>query len=691
MKKIVFLVLALLVPSVMLASVKQLSPATKIWLEHQQSQSLQVSEDNTIDAFVAYSSPDALAKLERKGAKVNAVFDGFCTVSIPANAVSEASDIQGVNVIDISHRVHLLTDSASSSTHARMVNEGINLPQAYTGKGVVLGVVDTGIDFNHRAFLDSNSKNRIIRVYMPHDNKGKAVDGLPGSEYVGDDILALNYDDKASHGTHTTGIAGGSIVNNYRGMAPDAELVVCALGSELTEVNVVNGVQYIAQYAASVGKPCVINLSLGNHDGPHDGNGFISRALDDIAQRYRNVIIVLAAGNEGNMPLYIRKTISRDQSLATILSDSEAEVDAWSNKPKPFGLKILLYNTHNPHIAYTTDCLMADTTFNFNSNDFFAQAVRSGKLSVSFGKNDITGNTNIYLKSDMRMKSPYKIGLEYLADEQMDVRVWECSQSSSFVSYGLSGFSYGSDECSISDMATGTYTISVGACVNRNNHTTCYGATASDTYATIGAISSFSSYGVDVNGIAHPYIVAPGQAVISSVNSYLSEPSQCAMKEADATGRTCFWGVSSGTSMAAPCVAGIVALWQEANPHLTIEQVKSIMATSADKSNNAVGIRYGNGRIDAYQGILQALSASVDDIGIAADDIQMVANGDDYSFVSSTDSPIHVSVYAMNGADVASSAGTGIVSLNIGHLGRGVYIVKAMGKNGSRVFKILKK
>ncbi len=306
MKKTFFLVLALLVPLATFASVKQLSPATKIWLERQQSQSQQI-DDTTTEAFVSFSSPDALDKLERKGAKVNAVFDGFCTVSIPTNAVGEASDIHGVNMIDISHRVHLLTDSVSSSTHARMVNEGVNLPQSYTGKGVVLGVVDTGIDFNHRAFLDSNFKNRIARVYMPHDNTGKPVEGLPGSEYAGDDILNLKYDAKETHGTHTTGIAGGSIVNAYRGsivnayrgMAPDAELVLCALGDELTEVNVVNGVQYIAQYAASVGKPCVINLSLGNHDGPHDGNGFMSRAFDEIAQRYRNVIIVLAAGNEG--------------------------------------------------------------------------------------------------------------------------------------------------------------------------------------------------------------------------------------------------------------------------------------------------------------------------------------------------------------------------------------------------------
>ena len=69
----------------------------------------------------------------------------------------------------------------------------------------------------------------------------------------------------------------------------------------------------------------------------------------------------------------------------------------------------------------------------------------------------------------------------------------------------------------------------------------------------------------------------------------------------------------------------------------------------------------------------------------------MMAKGDAYSFVSSNNSPIRVSVYAMNGVEVVSCAGVGIVNLNIGHLGRGVYIVKAMGAKGSQVFKILKK
>ena len=69
----------------------------------------------------------------------------------------------------------------------------------------------------------------------------------------------------------------------------------------------------------------------------------------------------------------------------------------------------------------------------------------------------------------------------------------------------------------------------------------------------------------------------------------------------------------------------------------------------------------------------------------------MVANGDDYAFVCSTDSPIRISAYAMNGVEVASCSGMGIVNLNIGHLGKGVYLVKAMGAKGSQVFKILKK
>lgn len=689
MKKIVLIVTILFSSVITFAAEEKLSPATKMWMKQHETAS-QHLDSKTVEVFVSYISPEVLSKLTSMGGKVNAVFDGFSTVSLPANKIPVASDIKGVNLIDVSHNVHLLTDSVANSTGTRMVSEGIGLPSSFTGKGVILGMIDSGIDFNHRAFLDSELKNRIKRVYLPYVNTGNPVEGLPGSEYIGDEILDLRYDTNGSHGTHTTGIAGGSIVGNYRGMAPEADLVVCALGDDLSEVNVVNSAWYIAQYAASEGKPCVINMSLGNHDGPHDGNGFMARAFDEIAQKYPNVIFVLSAGNEGGTRLYLRDTIAGDKKLSTMLGSSFADVDAWSNKSNPFGIQLHLYDTCDDAFVYSSEVLKSDTVFTSETNVFFSRASGMGKITISFGKNDVSGHTHIFLSSDMNLSNQYKLGLSYQSDEEIDLRVWECTGISSFQSYNIEGFTSGSDECSISDMATGRYTISVGAYVNRNYHTSYQGASVRDSQYPIGTISSFSSYGEDMNGTMHPFITAPGTAVVSSVNSYLSVHSSYAQEVADASGRKCYWGSMSGTSMSAPCVSGIVALWQEANPHLTVNQIKNVMASSANKKDITKDIWWGNGKIDAYQGILQILSTRVDEQGLSSNDVHLSVNGDMMTLVSASDAAIFATVYSVSGKEIATFKGTNRVDFCLSGLDNGVYLVSASCAGKKQFFKVLK-
>lgn len=685
--RILFLAM-LLLPAAMWATKGRLSPATKVWLKAQHGISVQAQHGRSVEAFVSYSSPAVLDDLERLGAKVNVKFNGFSTVTIPANLVQKASAIEGVKMIDVSHRVHVLTDSASRSTFAKMVNDGVGLPQSYTGKGVVLGVVDVGVDFNHRAFLDDNLHSRIKRVYLPNDNLGKPVEGLPGSEYVGDEILRLKYDDKSSHGTHTLGIAGGSVVNEYRGLAPNADLVVCALGSDLSEVAVVNGVAYIARYAASVGKPCVVNLSLGNHDGPHDGTGFMTRAFEELAQVYPHLIIVLSTGNEGGKQMYVHKSISPDSPLSTFLTFSIADVDVWSYTAKPFYLQFHVYDAETKSVVYTSDTIKSDTIINSDSISLFNKFADFGQIEVYFDADSAANHSRIFITSNMWIKSEYRLALSYLSDEPMELRAWECSGASGFSSCMVPGFTDGTDELSVSDMATGRSTISVGAYVNRNVHTSYQGEMVRDSYSSIGAISSFSSYGTDVNGGKHPYVIAPGTAVISSVNSYLSEDSRYAMAETDAQGRTCYWGAMSGTSMSAPCVAGIVALWQEANPQLTIEQVKSVIAESSEKVDD---IRGGHGKINAYQGLLRVLSMGVDEQGLVSSDIQMAGDENSLTIISASAVPVNVAVYALNGQLKAFTSGMGRAEIDIANYEKGVYLVKATCGNGSCAFKFVKK
>ncbi|MDO4510408.1 MAG: S8 family peptidase [Bacteroidales bacterium] len=690
-KYIISALLFAMVSVVAFGSQRRMSAATKLWVaQHGVLTAQQVSLPQ-VEAFVSVDSPSVLQALEDAGVRVNASFDGFSTVTIPAGKLLSVTDIPGVKLVDVAHRVRLLTDSVASSTGAKWVNEGVGLPQSFTGRGVIMGIIDSGVDFNHRAFLDADLQSRVQRVYMPHSAEGQPVDGLPGSEFVGDEIAKLRYDTNVSHGTHTTGIAAGSIVGQYRGMAPDADLVLCALGDSLTDVNVVHSVNYLARYAATVGKPCVISMSLGNHDGPHDGNGFMARAFAEIAQRYPQVMIVLAAGNEGNVNLYLGRNVTPDAPLATILSSSLADVDAWSDSAKPFAMRLLVVDSNNNAIVYTSDCLKSDTTFSLSNNEALSRIASAGKVAVTFGANDVTGHTHIYVASDMRMLTGYKLALQYVADEEVNLHVWECTGSSALMAYGMEGFSQGSSECSISDMATGQGTISVGSYVNRNRHTDYRGGTVRDSSAPIGSISSFSSYGRDMNGVAHPFITAPGSAVISALNSYLARPSTCAMVVANAEGRECNWGVMSGTSMATPCVAGIVALWLEANPALTISQVKEVMASSANKTGDTDDIRWGHGKVNAYEGIVQVLSSKVDDLGIASRAIHMVDCGDVVSLVSSEACPIAASVYSVGGVLVKQVSGIGRLDIDLSHLSKGVYLIKATASHASRSFKFLKR
>ena len=693
MKKLLLYILFCFLSFTMFASVKQLSPATKMWVQNHQIAIANASSTQCVDAFVSFDSPMVTARLEQAGAKVNSVFSNFATVSIPLNRIYAISDLQGVNEIDVSHQVRPLSGCAAASTGAVKANEGIGLESPFTGRGVVVGVVDTGIDFNHRAFLDSDLKSRILRVYIPSDNAGTPVPGFPGSEYVGADIANLTHDSNTSHGTHTTGIAAGSILSDsydtYRGMAPQADIVVCALGDDLSEVHVVDGVKYIAQYAASVGKPCVINMSLGNHDGPHDGTGFMARAFDEIVDTYPHTVICLASGNEGAQQLYLHKTITADQPLSSFLSYPSAEVDAWSNTSLPFGIQLHIFDKNSQSVIYSTDVVHSDTTFSVYSNEHFSQVVNSGDLSIAFGVNAVTGHTRIYFKSAMRLKSGYAIGVSYHSADEMDVRVWECTGGSSFQSYNMNGFTAGTSECAISDMATGKRTISVGSYVNRKSHFNYLGTSITDTYAQEGSISTFSSSGVDVNGVSHPFITAPGTAVVSAVNSNLAFKSTYSMIQPDATGRECYWGVMSGTSMATPCVSGIVALWLQANPLLTINQVKQVMALSADKTDVTADIHWGNGKINAYRGLVEVLSSDVRPPVITSQSITMVRDSQNVCLFAADASPLTATLFDMNGKLMDRKQGIRSVSLSLSSLSKGVYIVKAVCQSAYQSFKII--
>ena len=596
----------------------------------------QVRGQEMVDVFITLHDSQNTSRITALGGVIGARFTGLVTAQVPVAKLQTIAALDEVEQVSIAEMMESNVDTTRSVTSVNYVAEGLQhgLPANYDGKGVVFGIIDSGIDFNHAAFQDSLGNTRIKCVYMPADNSGTKVtiDGtaLPGSEFDSTRIASLTTDlTTSAHGSHTAFIGAGSPNGPYSGMAPGADIVMCALGGKKNDVNIANSLKYITQYAKRVGKPCVISISLGTKQGPHDGTSKLCKIYEEMGKC--DAVICLSAGNLGSYRRYIHHKFSgmntaTNPNIGSYVTGTQAgytanfAIDTWSRSRSAVGIKYLLIDPDDNSIFYETGIMKAYTYHYIGPgmeskrgyNAFLSQYF-SGKIGV-WVTTESNGHIETYsevslkpLRSDVKA---YKMAVQFYGADGVEFDSWVTSENaySWHPQVGDYKFVNGSDSCSMNDNVTGKNTISVGNYVGRNRYMSLSGKEMYNSIYPEGSIYVQSSYGIAPNGESYPFVAAPGYFVVSAYNgyNYLAKPSTntAYSKENPITGRTDYWGSMSGTSMSTPTVAGIVALWLQANPQLKVDDVKEIIRKSAyvDDDVRKAPLQFGAGKINALGG-----------------------------------------------------------------------------------------
>lgn len=664
----------------------------------------------------AYVTIDpALTSWQQLGVTPIAENEGTATVRLTLDALQRLAKQQGVEYIQITSGATQMLNLARQEAGTDQIHKGTDLPQAYTGEGVVVGVVDAGFDYMHAAFRrPADGALRIKRVW---EQGATTLDGASAPAKYGYGIelntpelieKAQGDSDSNSHGTHVAAIAAGSDAYKdgaYVGNAPDADIVLVALDlNTSTNADISNAVQYIFDYADEVGKPCVVNLSLGNQDGPHDGTSTFDTMTD--AMQGPGRLIVGAAGNHRTDAFHIDHTFATADAaplrtfvkykVAPSNSVSGGTIEIWGEKGVDFTVDIAAYSTFNKKDARSTTVYPAEGVTDV---DFGKYA--TGTWKVASEVSPLNGKPHVVLTSALTsIRNNYAIALTVTPKTAGRVNIWSDNTYLALESRDIEGFSApdaaSSTLCEIG--GTGKRILTVGSYTTRNEYTTNAGQQAT-LQETVGDLSSFSSYGPTVDGRMKPNITAPGCFIISAVSNNDASGNLMYAEYNENFGRYNQYGYMQGTSMASPFVAGIVATWLQAYPQLTPEQLHEIVQNTARKDSftaTAPDSNWGYGKINALDGLRQCIEKQETgcvSIGMPFDGTVRIADGN-ILLGFARDTQATLGITSMTGSTLFSkqlgkrSAGE-TLSVAVPQLPKGMYLLSVKTPTATKTFKFV--
>ena len=679
------------------------------------------------DAAVADQSLKAI------GAFIGTKAGNIWTVQVPLDKIKVFTEVAGVSYIQLDEPVFPNMDQARRFTRVDSVHRAINLPTTYSGKNVVVGVIDFGFDYNHPTFYDTLGTTFRVKKVWELNGTGTPPAGYAYGRELADTTTiksATTDNDEQTHGTSVAGMSSGSgygSTNNrlWRGMAYDADMVFVGVRRNLIESqwraggfsDFLDGVKYIFDYATSVGKPAVINISWGSQSGSHDGTSLFNQGCDNLSGAGK--IIVMSAGNEGGERIHLNKTFTAtDTMLNTFLhftpnNYQRTWVDIWGDPGKTFCGKATVYRNNAAVNTTGFVCLdnMTHTMYLLGSNGLdtcYVEFINS--LAEQNGRSRMT--INVWNKTTDTINIAVKgtNGTINVWDEYYYYGYTNGFQSQ-FSSAGQSWAVNGDTISTVSDMGSANSVLLVGAHVTRTSFTDINGTTRYYA-ASFGRMAPFSSIGPLIDGRVKPDIAAPGLTIATACSSYDTAYTETGSRSGNVrisythpvTGRKYYYSEFSGTSASSPAAAGIVALMLQAKPDLTPQQAKAIIIETAIKdvytgTIPAQGLNnWGHGKINAYGAVKKLAQATgvYNYTGTKKLDCVLFPNPGEGDFMldlnADKNESVTIEVFNVTGQKVANEnwivkSGHNQHSLDLKGMAKGNYIVRIAAAGGALSIK----
>lgn len=315
--------------------------------ERQKSLELDVGYDaieREWDLIVKYSG--SLEEIRNLGIQVVELQNEFAIVTIKESLIERLSEFPQIEYIEKPKRLFFSVENGKIASCIPPVQRP---PYNLTGRGVLVGVIDSGIDYANPVFQNADGTTRIRNLWDQSLSQNPPEGYLIGTEYTSEQInealrqptmqerrQIVPSQDISGHGTAVAGVAAGSS-NEYRGVAYESELIVVKLGIPKLDgfprtTELMQAIDYVVRKSLEYQMPVAVNISFGNTYGSHDGNSLLEQFIQDIANRWKSVICI-GTGNEGNTAGHVSGVLSDDVEeeieLAVQENESTINVQIW--------------------------------------------------------------------------------------------------------------------------------------------------------------------------------------------------------------------------------------------------------------------------------------------------------------------------------------------------------------------------